>query len=154
MSAWLLSKAEIDILVHWMFKMGTVQKRTNPDALGKTLWAANYKSIRARYGAYDRDGKFVKCPTYWYATPTNEFYKTDMNQALKMVHYYDYQTCEFDGYDQSRAKALIDKLGKELTWQGADWQAEGLTWGYRPDKIAAEAKAEKIAAYYEGKANA
>jgi hypothetical protein len=56
MSAWLLSKSEIDILVHWMFKMGTVQKRTNPDALGKTLWAANYRSIRARYGDYDYEG--------------------------------------------------------------------------------------------------
>jgi hypothetical protein len=137
-----------------MYKMGTVQLRTNPDALGKTLWAANHKSIRARYGDYDHYGNYVRTPIYRYETPTNEFYKTSMDQALKMVHYYDYQTCEFSGYNESRAKMLIDKLGKELTWQGADWQAEGLTWGYRPDKIAAEAKAEKIAAYYEGKADA
>ncbi len=153
MSAWLLSKSEIDILVHWMFKTGTVQKRTNPDALGKTLWAANYRSIRARYGDYDYEGKYVKCPIYHYSTPTEEYYKTDMDQALKMVHYYDYQTCEFSGYDESRAKMLIDKLGKELTWQGADWN-KGLTWGYRPDKIRAMEKEAKIAAYYEGKADA
>jgi hypothetical protein len=76
-----------------------------------------------------------------------------MDQALKMVHYYDYQTCEFSGYDESRAKMLIDKLGKELTWQGADWN-KGLTWGYRPDKIRAMEKEAKIADYYEGKADA
>lgn len=151
MSAWLLSKSEIDILVHWMYKMGTVQLRTNPDALGKTLWAANYKSIRARYGDHDREGNYVKCPTYRYTTPTHEFYKTNKDQALKMCGYYDYQTCEFQGYYESRAHHLIYRLAAALANDGADSQAEGLTHGYRPDRIAAEAKAEKIAAYYEQK---
>lgn len=139
MSAWLLSKTEIDILVHWMYKMGTVQKRTLPDALGKTLWAANYRSIRARYGDYDRDGKYVKCPPYTYATPTHEHYRENMDQALRMCHFYDYQTCEFGGYYESRAYHLVEKLMVALEAAGAYWQAQGLTWGYNPAKLLATA---------------
>lgn len=133
MSAWLLSKDEIDVLVHWFHKTGV--SRALPDSLGAMLWAENYKSIRARYGSYDRDGNLVKRPTYRYATPKpvetyrGTFDPEDKDQALKMVHFYDYQTCEHSGYYSSRAKRMMDRLAAELERQGADSQKEGLMWG-------------------------
>ena len=130
MSAWLLSKQEIDVLVHWLHKTGV--SNALPDSLGAMLWSENYKSIRARYGDYDyRTGKYVKRPAYHYQTPksTNDFDVESKDQALKMVHFYSYQTCEHDSYYSSRAHKMMDKLANVLEAQGADYHKEGLKWG-------------------------
>lgn len=134
MSAWLLSKDEIDVLVHWLHKTGV--SRQQPDDLGKMLWSDNYCSIRYRYGNYDDSGKYLKRPSYTYATPKARHYRSgkffdpdDMDQALKMCHFYDYQTCEFPAYDTSRSKRMIDKLMKVLENMGADWQSDNIHWG-------------------------
>ena len=37
MSAWLLNKREIDVLVHWLHKTGV--SNALPDALGGMLWS-------------------------------------------------------------------------------------------------------------------
>lgn len=128
MSAWLLSKDEIDVLVHWLHKTGV--SRALPDDLGKMLWSENYKSIRYRYGDN------VKRPSYTYATPRPRHYRDgrffdpdDIDQALKMCLFYDYQTCEHPQYDASRACRMIHKLIKVLDNMGADWHADNIHWG-------------------------
>lgn len=135
MSAWLLNKYEIDVLVHWLHKTGV--SRALPDNLGKMLWSDNYCSIRYRYGNWNSEGKFIKRPSYTYATPKARHYPKsgkffdpeDMDQALKLCHFYDYQTCEFPAYDSSRSKHMIDKLINVLEGMGADRLAENLHWG-------------------------
>jgi hypothetical protein len=131
MSAWLLSKREIDVLVYWMKREGIT--KTGANDLGALLWAENYKSIRARYGPYDRyDGKFVKRPTYLYDKPRTftDFNPRDPNQAAKMCRFYNYQTCEHSTYETSRAKRLVEKLYNYLVMEyKADWEKEGLKWG-------------------------
>lgn len=128
MSAWLLNKYEIDVLVHWLYKTGVSNQQ--PDSLGAMLWSENYKSIRARYGSNE------KRPSYRYTTPKARHYRNgkffdpeDMDQALKMVHFYDYQTCEHYDWPSSRAKRMMDKLEAVLVSMGADWQADNLHWG-------------------------
>ena len=134
MSAWLLNKYEIDVLVHWLHKTGV--SRQQPDSLGAMLWSDNYCSIRYRYGNYDRDGKYLKRPSYTYRTPKARHYfngkffdPEDMDQALKMCNFYDYQTCEFPAYEQSRSYKMIHKLMNVLENMGADWSHENLHWG-------------------------
>lgn len=129
MSAWLLNKYEIDVLVHWLHKTGV--SRALPDDLGKTLWSENYKSIRYRYDDN------VKRPSYTYATPkarhyprTGKFFDPeDMDQALRLCHFYNYQSCEHPTYEESRANRMISKLAKYLDSEGADWQADNIHWG-------------------------
>lgn len=131
MSAWLLNKYEIDVLVHWLHKTGV--SRQQPDSLGKMLWSENYRSIRYRYW----DSADKKRPSYTYSTPkarhypkTGKFFDPeDMDQALRLCHFYDYQTCEHPQYDASRACRMIHKLMKVLENMGADWQADNLHWG-------------------------
>ena len=135
MSAWLLNKYEIDVLVHWLHKTGV--SRALPDDLGKTLWSENYRSIRARYGDYNYHGNYVKRPSYRYATPKPRHYRSgkffdpeDMDQALKLCHFYEYQSCEHgDSFYNSRACKMISKLRTVLENMGADWQADNLHWG-------------------------
>ena len=131
MSAWELTKTEIDVLVYWFGKTGVSNQ--SPTTLGRMLWAENYKSIRARYGEYDwKNGKYRRTPEYHYSRPatSNDFQLDNQDQALKMCHFYNYQSCEHDGWNTSRAKHMISKLENHLIAYGADWQrGDGLKWG-------------------------
>lgn len=134
MSAWLLNKYEIDVLTHWI---SNALISTSPkDVIGKTLWSDNYCSIRYRYGNYNSQGKYLKRPAYHFSTPKPRHYTSgkffdpyDMDQALRLCHFYDYQTCEFPAYESSRSYKMIHKLMKYLESEGADWQADNLHWG-------------------------
>lgn len=131
MSAWPVSDREIDCLVYWITTLN-LSKRT-PDSIGKELRAENYKSLRARYGWYAEE--YRKAPKYAYRTPEagNRYGKDydpyDIDQALKMVHFYDYQTCEHDTYQKSQSYRWMNKLEHHFTLRHANWQREGLTWG-------------------------
>jgi hypothetical protein len=132
MSAWPVSNAEIDCLVYWI-KAFDLSKRT-PDSIGKELRAENYKSLRARYGWYAEE--YRKAPKYVYRSPETgtrhgkDYDPFSPDQALKMVHFYDYQTCEHgEAYKKSQSYRWMEKLENILTLTGADWQREGLTWG-------------------------
>jgi hypothetical protein len=103
-----------------------------PDSIGKELRAQNYRSLRARYGWYYKE--YQKAPAYRYSVPrANEAKGYDpynLDQVLKMVHFYDYQSCEHgEAYTKSQAYRWIKRLESILEVQGADWHREGLTWG-------------------------
>lgn len=135
MSAWLLNKYEIDVLTHWISNAGI--SYSPKDVIGATLWSENYRSIRARYGDYNSMDKYLKRPAYHFVTPKPRYYRDgqffdpyDMDQAFKMCHFYDYQSCETgESYYKSRAYRMISKLMKYLESEGADWQADNLHWG-------------------------
>ena len=130
MSAWPVSDREIDCLVYWISTL-RFSKRT-PDSIGRELRAENYKSLRARYGWYYKE--YQKAPAYHYTVPrANEakgYDPYDKDQILKMVHFYDYQSCEHEGaWEKSQSYRWMKKLEDDLVRSGADWQREGLTWG-------------------------
>ena len=139
MSAWTLSKIEIDVLVWWANHTGVSKQDTT--SLGRMLWSENYKSIRARYGQYDIDGKYVRTPAYKYSPPPESVRNynglvvqtQDPDQASKMCHFYTYQSCEHSDWESSRAKRIIDKLDSHLVKHyNANWGKDGLAWGINP----------------------
>jgi len=128
MSAWPVSDKDIDCLAYWIAFLD-ISKR-NPTSIGRELRAENYKSLRARYGWYASE--YQKAPAYHFSSPkpTKSGYDPfDLGQALKTVHFYDYQSCEHFGWDKSQSYRWMQKLEKYLEIQGADWQREGLLWG-------------------------
>ena len=138
MSAWTVSHRHIDALVLWLERAGLI-KPQDKTKVGKMLWSENYRSIRARYGSYDRDGAFVARPPYVWREPKpdtfNRYYDlfdpNDKDQAQALVHCYDYQSCETMDYETTRSARLMRKLDGWLVSQGADWKREGIKtpWG-------------------------
>ena len=136
MSAWIVSKQHIDALAYWLDRMGIAHDKQK---MGEMLWSENYKSIRARYGDYNHKGKFVKRPKYHYMIPQprvtesyyDDFDPQNLDQIQALVHCYNYQTCEHDGWEKSRAKRRMDRLETQLVMSGADWKREGTKapWG-------------------------
>ena len=94
MSAWIVSKKHIDLLV-------AAAKNRHPDALGQMLWAENHKSVNYRYG------EKRPTPPYTFTPPTEPI---DQILLLKQIHCYDYQSCEHDGWERSEAYKLCKKL--------------------------------------------
>jgi hypothetical protein len=128
MSAWPVSDREIDCLTYWITTL-KISKRT-PTSIGRELRSENYKSLRARYGWYYKE--YQKAPAYNYTFPLRNggYDPFDVDQALKMVRFYDYQSCEHYGqWEKSQSYRWIKRLEAALTKQGADWEREGLTWG-------------------------
>jgi hypothetical protein len=116
MSAWPVPDKDIDCLAYWISFLG-LSKRGHT-SIGRELRAENYK----------------RAPVYHYSTPkVNEskgYDPYDLGQALKTVHFYDYQSCEHMGaWEKSQSYRWMQKLEKYLEIQGADWQREGLLWG-------------------------
>jgi hypothetical protein len=131
MSAWPVPNKDIDCLAYWISLLG-LSKR-DETSIGRELRAENYKSLRARYGWYASE--YQKAPAYHYTMPRSSaaggktYDPYDLGQALKTVHFYDYQSCEHSGWEGSQSYRWCQKLEKYLEIQGADWQREGLTWG-------------------------
>jgi hypothetical protein len=115
MSAWIVSKKHIDVLVAGAIECGGFDHRgkfivvseENASEIGKMLWRENHKSINYRYGERSRT------PAYKYATPfdcmvgmTNGRI-VDPALLAKQVACYNYQTCEHPGWTGSQAHSLI-----------------------------------------------
>ena len=136
MSAWIVSKRHIDALAYWLDRMGIAHDKQK---MGELLWSENHKSIRARYGDYGYKGNYVRRPKYHYTHPqprvTEPYYDNfdpqNLDQILALVHCYNYQSCEHEGWYTSRSKRLMDRLEAQLVQAGADWKREGTKapWG-------------------------
>jgi len=129
MSAWPVSDREIDCLAYCISYF-VLSKRT-PESIGRELRGENYKSLRARYGYFS---EYEKAPVYYYNTPVANLAKGydpyNIDQILKMVHFYSYQSCEHMGqWEKSQSCRWMKKLEAILLEKGANWQREGLIWG-------------------------
>jgi len=131
-SAWSVSNSEIDCLSYWISTLG-LSKR-DKTSIGRELRKENYRSLRARYGWYRPE--YQKAPAYHYTEPRSNakngttYDPYDFDQALKMVHFYSYQSCEHMGaWEESQSYRWMQKLEAAFLEHGADWQREGLTWG-------------------------
>ena len=139
MSAWIVSKLHVDVLV---YGLGTAEIVTglSPTEIGQELWEENHRSINFRYAHHG----VVDTPAYTYEVPTAEriqqaaegghqaaqvatLTRIDNDLILGLVECYDYQSCEHPGWGQSRAKKWCDTLYSLLIATGAD--STNAPWG-------------------------
>lgn len=83
MSAWIVSKAHIDVLVHEMGRRELLD--CSPNEAGRILWEENHKSVNYRYDETEQT------PAYTFTRPPVEWQPA---AVAKIAHCYDYQTCE------------------------------------------------------------
>lgn len=143
MSAWMVTAAHIDRLVHALgyTEIAAAEGKT-PDELGRMLWAENMKSIHARYpdtqanggrnDRYPRHGDFrgpASIEAYRYRAPSDRLHPSAM---LCIIGCYDYQTCEHAGYEESDAFRLIGALSEAMEAAGGSHEDEhyrAAPWG-------------------------
>lgn len=119
MSAWIVSKAHIDVLVHALGKRELLS--TDPNTAGAILWGENYRSVNFRYDESEA------APAYAFEPPPVAW---TPNQLLKILGCYDYQTCECDDYRATEAGELVTILQDSLAREGADEDSdEWAPWG-------------------------
>lgn len=144
MSAYLVSKEQIDVLVQaglegrgyeqlrWHHG-GSLHRLTglNADIAGRMLWEENLASIAYLYprdGSGNRPG-----PTgltdddihnYEFAAPRRAYSAVEV---LKLIHNYVYQSCEHPGWERSNAKAFCEALQGKLVRQLPGYDAA--PWG-------------------------
>lgn len=104
MSAWIVSKKHIDVLVAALVEEQVI-KLADADETGRILWRENHKSVNARYAEKTR------APAY-----TFEHESTSNVVVLKSIHCYEYQTCEHDGWKRSRARQLCLELTSRIAY--------------------------------------
>lgn len=102
MSAWVVTKAHIDVLVN-----GLVQYQLAPvdpaalNKIGAMLWRENHKSVNYRYSQRKR-------------TPAYRFEGVEAplrdDCLLDAFACFDYQSCEHDGWLKSESFALLNRL--------------------------------------------
>lgn len=123
MSAWIVSKAHIDVLVAaglqfskygnltFYCKGRPVMELTieTADEFGKMLWRENHRSVNYRYSERERT------PPYRFDRRTLEI-PLDPVKVLKLIGCYGYQTCEHKGYASSMAKRYCDALRDTLIY--------------------------------------
>jgi hypothetical protein len=140
MSAWIVSKTHIDALV----TAGVDRALDYPgpfdrglpianmtDTAGMDLWRENYISVNHRYDRSDTVpqyhlGEPVRLPAIW---------------LQKLIHCYEYQSCEHPGWEQSHAFAYCSLLARTLgdefvqTHTEAEFEAEyeRAPWGIGDD---------------------
>jgi len=93
------------------------RRRTDSDdipmimVVAKLLWSANVRSINARYNTTHRRGRINA------KNINSAIYSVDA--ILKLIDCLDYQSCEFDGWDRCKAKAMLTLLEYDLVYSGA-----------------------------------
>lgn len=138
MSAWLVSKEHIDVLVTAAISLDVVQEE-GASIVGNTLWQENATSLRYRYEDADE---------YW-DLPAPDAYKFEPRPVESLyyvnhqVHCFNYQACEHPEYEDSPAylfvlaitHAMEEKLGLEDAAIFAHPEGAKATWGVqvRPD---------------------
>jgi len=137
----------IDQLVYGAIRLGLLDAK-NATRVGRMLTNANKRSIRARYGPDDLEAKRVR--TYSYFPPLEPISDVSL---YKQVAHYDYQTCEFDGYETSGAGRFVARMWRTLEARGVNRTSPGYSdapWGlgsrpYRIVRVAVEEYPDRTA---------
>lgn len=129
MSAWVMDKRDIDVLVSalvefdvWMSLNGkdyAYAKNLDADAIGKTLWLENVRSVTHRYNLdtspsrdrQDEHAEYVDMVVGYKWTP---YTGIKPGPVAKLASCYDYQSCEHDEWEASIAKDIIVRLNDKL----------------------------------------
>lgn len=114
MSAWVVSKLDIDILVTATRDAGGVEAGReyafNGTELGKMLWTENVNSVAYRYDMPKRHAS--EHADYLAAVEAYEFepFAAKPVAIAKIARCYDYQSCEHPAWDASPSKRIVDGL--------------------------------------------
>ena len=77
--------------------------RHTREALGQMLWDENQASLNERYSETDDGLIYAELPRkFWHSF--------DRVQVIKCAHCYEYQSCEHDGWEDSRAARYMEEL--------------------------------------------
>lgn len=138
MSAWIVSRAHIDVLVQALTADAGLTPGT-PDEIGRELWAENLASVAYRYPR-DTDGdrpgplefRDSDVETYTYREPAKVIPDAGI---LMAVDCYTYQSCEHPGWNKSRAVKWMDTLKmRHATAESLD----KYPWGFDEDDVHGE----------------
>jgi hypothetical protein len=115
MSAFIVSRAHIGVLVEAAFRYEIPLPPITPTALGQQLWDENILSVRTRYPddrLEDLPGPCDERPYhYTYTqTPAQTAWVRDPWAVLSLVHGYQYQSCEHATWEQSEAWRITTDL--------------------------------------------
>jgi hypothetical protein len=106
MSAWIVSKKHIDLLVTLAAQNEILGGKTETE-FGQILWDENYRSVNYRYQETDN-------------APRYEYQAFDLNSLsvvaqIKQLACYGYQTCETEDYESTPSGIAIRTLEQILT---------------------------------------
>jgi hypothetical protein len=104
MSAWIVSKKHIDLLVAAAGGVGMAVD--NPHEVGQMLWHENHVSVNYRYG----ESRLT--PPYKFEAEPNK--AIDPVAVIKQIHCLDYQSCEHEGWRTSAACQFLTDLTSKL----------------------------------------
>lgn len=109
MSAWLVSKRHIDLIVSASIAFKAI-KSSAADVIGDMLYQENAKSLRYRYGDAEEFWEFPKPNSYHYEPLVSE----DPDYIFKQLSCYNYQACEHPEWETSNSCALVAKLREQI----------------------------------------
>jgi hypothetical protein len=115
MSAWIVSKKHIDLLVAAAKGM---YGGPDADQLGQMLWEENTKSVNFRYN------ETRPMPSYKFVSPKGAI---DPVVVLKQISCFEYQACEHPEWKDSKAKEFCEDLTNQMI--GALPGYEEAPWG-------------------------
>jgi hypothetical protein len=118
MSAWIVSEKLISLLVNEASKAQTINGE-DPSALGQMLWEENHKSINARYTS-----RVEVCPRFTFKRPATSYGPL---AVIKQIDCYEYQSCEHDGWKDSKARRFCRDLKSRLISNMPEYDAA--PWG-------------------------
>lgn len=110
MSAWVVEKGHIDVLVAAMIEYRVITPEQAVDT-GRMLWRENHASVNFRYREKTRT------PAYRHTAAREPLHPVAVLNALGC---YEYQTCEHQGWDASEAKALCLRLNAAINVRQPD----------------------------------
>lgn len=111
MSAFVVSKADIDILVTaYLALRGSAYANEEADKIGRMLWRENVLSVAYRYQMPERCG--AEHADYIAAIEAYAFEPIYAKAAAvaKIARCYDYQSCEHPDWEASEARTIADLL--------------------------------------------
>jgi len=146
-SAWIVSRAHIDVLVQGLAESEHVTD-VDPDEVGRELWRENLRSVAYRYpgdGDGERPGPIdfrdADVDTYTYRRPAQ---KIELPGLLQAVACYQYQSCEHREWEASEAYRWTQQL-REALERNPDVAAEQHSgdhpWGYEEEDVHAPVSA-------------
>lgn len=106
MSAWIVSRDHIDVLVTAL-KLNRLLDPELANGAGEKLWTENYRSVNYRYGERKRR------PQYSYREQAIMSPVT----LYKQVKCYAYQSCEHPKWMESAARVWMDALAERIEGQ-------------------------------------
>lgn len=132
MSAWLVTKEHIDVIVTAGIVLNLIDE-SSATATGDDLWTENAESLRSRYGDAEDFWALPNPGDYQFSPRPTE----DLYYVAKELNCYTYQSCEHPGWSATSAHDLCDAIEFEIIKQvGTEYRAhpnyQAAPWGVDP----------------------